>query len=112
MPDENQPTGGTSTGIDPKLAGLLCYLLSVVGGIVFFLISKDKFIRFHALQSIFLWAAFMVLWVVFTFIPFLWWFNSIIWLAYVVTEIIMMVKAYQGEKYKLPFIGDIAERSS
>lgn len=113
MADEQQPkpAGGTE-GIDPKLAGLLCYLLSVVGGIVFYLISKDKFVRFHALQSIFLWATFMVLWVIFIFIPFLWWFDSIIWLAYVVVEIVMMVKAYQGEKTKLPLIGDIAERNS
>jgi len=111
MADENPPSGGTE-GIDPKLAGLLCYLLSVVGGVVFLLISKDKFVRFHALQAIFLWAAFMVLYVIFIFVPFLWWFDTIVWLVYVILTVVMMVKAYQGDKFKLPVIGDIAEKSA
>jgi len=105
MADEQQPQpSGSTESIDPKLAALLCYLLSVVGGLVFYLISKDKFVRFHALQSIFLWA-------IFIFIPFLWWFDSIIWLGYVVVEVVMMVNAYQGKKTKLPLVGDIAERN-
>lgn len=104
--------GGTE-GIDPKLAGLLSYLFSIIGGIVFYAISKDKFVRFHAMQSIILGAAYIVLMIVVAFIPvvryFLWW---ILPLAFLALTIIMMIKAYQGEKYKLPIIGDIAEKNS
>ncbi|KKQ72788.1 MAG: hypothetical protein US94_C0040G0007 [Berkelbacteria bacterium GW2011_GWB1_38_5] len=110
MADESTPSG--SEGIDPKLAGLLCYLLSLVGGIVFLAISKDKFVRFHAFQSIFLWVAFIILVVVVMFIPFVRWFSWVIYPAWLVISILMMLKAYAGEKYKLPVIGDLAEKNA
>ncbi len=113
MPEEQPaPPSSSSQGIDPKLAGLLCYLLSIIGGIVFLLISKDKFVRFHALQSIFLGIVFIVLDVLIVFIPILWFFGWLVWLGYVALTVVMMIKAYQGEKYKLPVIGDIAEKSA
>lgn len=104
-------SGGTE-GIDPKLAALLAYLLSIIGGIIFYVISKDKYVRFHALQSILLWAVFIVIDVVVAFIPIIWFFGWIIPLAFLALWIVMMLKAYQGEKYKLPVIGDIAEKNS
>lgn len=111
MADDQSPVGGT-TGIDPKLAALLCYLLSIVGGIVFYVISKDKFVRFHALQSIFLGITLIVLDGIFFFVPFLWFFGWIVPLGFFALSIIMMIKAYQGERYKLPIIGDLAEKNS
>lgn len=111
MAEEPTPTN-SSNEIDPKLASLLCYLISIVGGIIFYMISKDKFVRFHAMQSILLGAAFIVLSIVVTFIPFLWFFSWLVWLAYVGLTIVMMIKAYQGDKYKLPIIGDIAEKNA
>ena len=111
MSDEAPKSSGGES-IDPKLAGLLCYLLSVVGGIVFLLISKDKFVRFHAFQSIFLWAAFMIIYVIFIFVPFMFWISTIVWLAFIILEIVMMIKAYQGDKFKLPIIGDLAEKNA
>lgn len=110
---EEQPTPSTGTGgVDPKLAALLCYLLSVVGGIIFYVISKDKFVRFHALQSIFLGIVFIVLDGIFWFTPFIWFFGWLVWLGFIALSIIMMIKAYGGEKYKLPVIGDWAEKSA
>ncbi|HLB95799.1 MAG TPA: DUF4870 domain-containing protein, partial [Patescibacteria group bacterium] len=91
---------------------LLCYLLSIVGGIVFYLISKDKFVRFHAMQSIILGAAYIVLWIFIIFIPVINWFSWILPLLFLALSIILMIKSYQGEKYKLPLIGDIAEKNS
>ena len=45
--------GKSSTGIQPNVAALLAYLVGFVSGLVFFLIEKEnKFVRFHAMQSI------------------------------------------------------------
>lgn len=112
MPDEKQG-GGSSTGtegIDPKLAALLCYIWIV--GLVFLLITKDKFVKFHAIQSLLLGVAWFVVTIVIAFIPIVNWFSWILWPLYVVLIIVMMMKAYNGERYKLPVIGDIAEKSS
>jgi uncharacterized membrane protein len=88
-----------------------------ITGLVFFLMEKEnKFVRFHAMQSIVVFGAFTVLWVVFGI---LWMvpvlgvlLSTIAWIAGVVLWIILMVKAYQGEKFKLPVAGDIAEKNS
>lgn len=110
------PTPSSGTGLDPKVSGLLCYFLGFVGGIVFYAISKDKFVRFHAMQSIFLSIAIAIVYAVLTVllvvIPFLFFVSRIIYLGVIAIWIIMMVKAYNGEKYKLPLIGDLAEKYS
>ncbi|MGA2666764.1 MAG: DUF4870 domain-containing protein [Patescibacteria group bacterium] len=111
----NQPSSSGSSqtgGIDPKLAALLAYLFSVIGGIVFYLISKDKFVRFHAMQSLLLGVAYFVIYFVLDFIPFFFWITWLLWLAFVALSIVMMVKSYGGEKYKLPVIGNIAEKNA
>ncbi len=109
----NQPPSSSSTGgIDPKLAALLAYLFSILGGIVFYLISKDKFVRFHALQSILLGVAYAIVYFVIFAIPFFYFLRWVLELVFVIITILMMVKAYSGQKYKLPVIGDIAEKNS
>ncbi|HLB95323.1 MAG TPA: DUF4870 domain-containing protein [Patescibacteria group bacterium] len=112
MADEPNQSGSGGTGIDPKLAALLCYLLSIVGGIVFYLISKDKFVRFHAMQSIILGATYVVLSIIVIFLPVINWFSWVLPLLFLALSIILMIKSYQGERYKLPLIGDIAEKNS
>ena len=58
---ENKNLGTTSTGIQPNVAALLSYLLGWVTGLIFFLIEKDnKFVRFHAMQSIIVFGALTV----------------------------------------------------
>lgn len=108
MGDQTQPSSTGAEGIDPKLAGLLCYIWIV--GVVFLFISKDKFVRFHAMQSLFLGIVFAVVSIIVSFIPFIWFFSWIIWPLYMVLIIVMMMKAYNGEKYKLPVIGDMADK--
>jgi uncharacterized membrane protein len=102
----------TSTGLDENVAGLLCYVLVWVSGLVFFLIEKkNKFVRFHAMQSIIVFGVLFVASIVLGWIPFIGfvigWLISI--LAFVLW-IILMVKAYQGEKFKLPWAGNLAEK--
>ena len=96
----------SSTGMEENVAGLLCYLVGWVSGLVFFLIEKDsKFVKFHAMQSIITFGACAIL----SFIPIVQW---VIWVLALVLWIILMIKAYNGEKFKLPVIGELAEKWS
>lgn len=107
----------SSTGIKPNVAALLSYVLGWVTGLIFFLIEKDKFVRFHAMQSMILFGGLTLLNIVISMLLGMtgFYFNfyfifRLIWLAAVVLWIVLMIKAYQGEKFKLPVIGDIAEK--
>ena len=105
---------GSSTGLDPNLAGLLCYLLGLITGIVFLIIEKEnRFVRFHAFQSLAVFGALFVLSLIAGFIPVIGRLISIL-LAPVglILWILLMVKAYQGERYKIPLAGDWAEAQS
>jgi len=98
----------TSTGLDENIAGLLCYVLGWVSGIVFLLIEQDnKFVRFHAMQSIIVFGIVTVAGIILGFVPFIGWLvpaiSFILW-------VVLMVKAYQGTRYKIPWAGNLAER--
>ncbi len=112
--------GKTSTGLESNIAGLLCYVFGWVTGLVFLILEKDnKFVRFHAVQSIVVFGALnvvcFVLWM-FTLIPYVWVFflaiNCIVGLFGFILWIVLMLKAYAGEKFKLPVAGDFAEKAS
>jgi len=110
---ENQG-GKTSTGLQPNVAGLLCYLFGWVTGLVFLILEKEnKFVRFHAIQSIVVFGAITVIQIILSFIPIIGWIISlIVWLLSIVLWIVLMLKAYQGQMYKLPVAGDIAEKQT
>jgi uncharacterized membrane protein len=104
----------SGSGLEPNVAGFLCYLLWWITGIVFLVIEKDdKTVRFHAWQSIITFGAISILQIILNFIPVIGWIiGLILWIASVILWIILMVKAYQGELYKLPVIGDIAAKQA
>lgn len=103
--------GKTSTGIQANVAALLSYLVGFISGIVFLVIEKEnKFVRFHAMQSVIVSGALFVLQIVLGFIPFLVMLSPLVGLLGIALWVILMVKAYQGEIFKLPVIGDIAEK--
>jgi uncharacterized membrane protein len=103
---------GTSTGLSPNVAGLLCYVAGWITGIIFFVLEqKNKFVRFHAAQSIVAFGAITVAGIILGLIPVVGGaFSSIIGIIGFIVWIIMMVKAANGEWYKLPWAGDVAER--
>ena len=103
--------GGSSTGLEPNVAGLLCYLGIWVSGIVFLVIEQEnKFVRFHALQSIITFGALTVAGALLSWIPYVGSvFGTIIGILALVLWILLMVKAHQGELYKLPVAGEVAE---
>ena len=103
----------TQTGLDKNTAAALSYVLGPFTGIVFLILERDPFVRFHAMQSIVVFAIlFVVQWIV-TFVPVLGLIaNGLISLLAIALWVILMVKAYQGEVFKLPFAGGIAEKNS
>jgi uncharacterized membrane protein len=106
----------TSMGLEENMAGLLCYVLGWITGIVFLVLEKDsKFVRFHAMQSIATFLPLMVIaWIInliFMWIPFInLAISTLIWIFVLILWLILMFKAYQGEMYKLPIVGDFAEK--
>jgi len=104
-------TGGSTTGLEPNVAGLLCYLGGWITGIVFLVIEqKNKFIRFHALQSIVTFGALTVVGAFLNWIPLVGgFFGAVVGILAFILWIMLMVKAHQGELYKVPLAGDVAE---
>ena len=110
-----EPKKKSSTGLDENIAGLLCYVLGWITGLIFFVVEKDsRFVKFHAMQSIVVSGALTLINIatsIFTpalrviITPF-------VSIATIVIIVIMIMKAYNGEMYKLPIAGDIAEKQS
>ncbi len=102
----------SSIGLDTNVAGALAYAMGWVTGLAFLLTEREnRFVRFHALQSTLAFGALSVAWMVSLSIPFFGWLLAFVILPpfSVVLWLFMMFKAYQGEQYKLPVVGDMAE---
>ena len=111
----------TSTGLAPNVAGALSYLFGIITGVIFFVLEKDnQFVRFHAMQSILVNAAFIVLAIVlsiFSVIPILGWIvgllgNMILGIVAIILWLVMMFKAFQGQEWEVPIIGKYARQYS
>jgi len=129
----------TSLNMEENIASLLCYIGLFVTGIIFFLVEKkSKTVKFHAMQSILTFLPLTIIAIIFgwvgapkfshggygyypysTFgymtdpgIPALSWLSWILYVVIGLLALILMFKAYQGEKFKLPVIGDIAEKQA
>ena len=99
-------------GMKVGTAGVLCYLFGWVGGLVFFLLDRDnRFLRFHAMQSILFFGTTSILGWVSSFFPFaLFGFGGVVGLVSFIGWIVLMVAAHRGRYYKLPLLGDFAEQ--
>ncbi|MFC1646888.1 DUF4870 domain-containing protein [Patescibacteria group bacterium] len=95
-----------------NLLGAASYLLGFVTGIIFLLIEKENsFVRFHAMQSTLLFGGVFVLNIALGFVPLLGWLLGLLLsFAVFIMWIVLMWKAFQGETYKLPYVGDMAEK--
>ncbi len=101
----------TFTGLNKNVAGLLCYVLGWVSGLIFILLEpENKFVRFHAAQSMIVFSALAITSFVLTLVPFIGLYLAGLVLALgFILSIVLMVKAYRGAMYKLPWAGDQAE---
>ncbi len=111
--------GKTAMGLEPNVAAGLSYILGWITGLVFFLSEKqNRFVRFHAMQSIILSGSYTVLAILIQVITavsgtlglILGCLSSIVGIVVFVFAIIALVNAFQGKYYKLPIIGDYAEK--
>jgi uncharacterized membrane protein len=104
----------TSSGLQENVAGALCYLFGWVTGLIFFFVEpKNKFVRFHAVQSISLTVVLMVVYFILFLIPVIGWaISAILGIAFFVLWIFLMFKAYQGQLFKLPVVGNFAEQQA
>ena len=102
-------------GLDENIAGLLCYLLGFVSGIIILIMEREnKFVRFHALQStmwfILLTIVSLVSGWIFGWIPLIGGLiSSVLTLLTVASAIFLMYNAYMGKQFKIPIIGDVVE---
>lgn len=104
----------TSIGLDENVAGLLCYVLGWISGIIFLLIEREnKFVRFHAIQSIVVFGILNIVGIILGWIPVIGYiFSWIISVLMFILWIVLMVKAFQGTRFKLPWAGDFADKRS
>jgi uncharacterized membrane protein len=112
------PSGG---GLTDNVAGMLAYV-TIIPAIIFLVMepySRKRFVRFHAFQSIFFCIAWTILWIalnIVAHVPFFGWLTILLWplvgLAGLIIWIILLLKANQGQMFKLPIVGDMAEKQA
>ena len=106
-------TTGSTTKLDPNLAAALAYLAGFVTGLVLLAVEKEnRYVRFHAMQSTVFFAGVLVLSIAVNSIFFLGaiLYAFLLFPAVVILWLVLMFKAYSGETFKLPVVGDFAER--
>jgi len=135
-PPPGPPSGKTKVlNLDYNVAALLSYLpiccINLIASIIWLASEpkENRFLRFHALQSLMLIGLSIVVWIIFMFLGVGMMFSPsstvgaagsglltlvqlVVWLILIILHILCMVKAYQGQMWKLPLIGDIAEKNS
>ena len=113
----------TQSGMAENVAGLLCYLLGWVTGLIFYLIDKRPFVRFHAAQSIVVFGGLNIITIIlgmFFGISLVtgglagfsigWALYRLVDLVGLILWILLMIKAYQGERFRVPVAADLAEK--
>jgi uncharacterized membrane protein len=114
-------TVGSGTGLADNVAGMLAYV-TIIPAIIFLVVepyNKSRFIRFHSFQSIFFCVAIFAIQVVLsvmTVVPFLIFITGplhlLVALGALIIWIVLLLKANQGLMFKLPVIGDLAEKQA
>jgi len=99
-----------ATGLNKNTAGALAYVLGPITGVVFLILEKDPYVRFHAMQSIVVFISLFVLqWVLgltvilLLLVPLIGIVSFVLWL-------ILIYKAWQGEKWEVPVLGKFAKQ--
>lgn len=100
-------------GLEENVAALLCYVLGWISGGIMLLVEKDnRFVRFHASQSVAIFFPLSLLSYLGSQLPWIGgMISSLLLPLQLVAWILLMYKAVKGEKYKLPVFGDLAERN-
>jgi uncharacterized membrane protein len=110
----------TYLGLDENVEAALCYIGLWGAGVLFLVIDdRNRFIRFHSLQSVLLFFPLTILFFAVKYISFLivgstssvqGFINTLFFFVVILLCLLLIVKALQREWFKIPFIGDLAER--
>jgi uncharacterized membrane protein len=105
-------TARNGLGLPSNVAATLAYAFGALSGIVILMIERDdKFVRFHAWQSTLTFLGALLTSLLLSSLPVLGWLLNIAFTAGLVALwVLLMLKAFAGEKFKLPYVGEIAER--
>lgn len=109
----------TSLGLSENIEGALCYSFGFITGLIFLFLEDDnQFVKFHAIQSTIVFLPLSIIYIAIIFLPM---FGMIMNMMYwpvvvpifsfiiIIFWLFMMYKAFIGERYKLPLVGDFAE---
>jgi len=115
-----QPAGAVGAPMADNVASALCYVLWLLTGVIFLVIApynQNRTVRFHAFQAIFVsiavFIAEIVLGIVFSMLPFSFWFLwQFVWLAILCLWLFLVISAYQGKQVELPVIGPLARQQA
>jgi len=121
----NVPEQKCGSGVEQRVAVLLCYVLGWIGGLIFFLIEKEnKFVRFSAMQSIILSAGWFAVWLTLAITSTIMGFiagglglvftvlNFLVALGVIGLVVLLAVQGWKSVKVKLPIVGQLAEQWS
>lgn len=112
------PAANPIEGLQENIAGLLCYLVGWITGIIFLLIDKRPWVRFHAAQSIAVFGGLTIIRIALGMFHFAggligWGFFgmlfTLLWLLTVVLWVVLMIKAFQHQTWRVPIAADIAD---
>ncbi len=102
-------------GMADNVAGMLAYV-TFIPAIIFLAMApynRNSFIRFHAFQCIFFSVALFAIHLVLDFIPIIGWaISMLVSLLALGLWIVLLLKAYQGQRWKVPILGDMAEKQA
>jgi len=109
------------SGLSDNAAGGLAYV-TIIPAIIFLLVApynKNPNVRFHSWQSIFLaiaWVAADIVLMIIGRLPFVGLINLLLWplvaLGFFILWVVVLIKAFNGQRFKIPFIGDLAEKQA
>jgi len=105
------PLAASSEGLAENVAGLLCYALGWVTGLIFLLIDKRPWVKFHAAQSIAVFGGLTIIRIGLLFMTHFmgWEIQALLGLIGFVLWIFLMIKAYQHETVRIPIAADVAD---
>ena len=124
------PTSKSAIGLDANVAAALGYIIGILGLINFLIEKENKFVKFHGIQSVLysvgVGAVFTVVWIVLLVLALImgavsdvlgalmWILNTLLFLAFFLAMLGGLIyaayKAYQGQMFKLPIVGNFAEK--
>lgn len=98
------------TGLKKTTAGALAYVLGPVTGIIFLILEKDPFVRFHAMQSIVVFVVLGIAQWIFGITVILFPLSALIGIIMFILWLLCIYKAWQGEEWEVPVLGKLAKK--